>query len=122
VAFAAFQLNLDVQLWVLILMDIAFAVSGYVVFEFVLSADEREKEWLNRVGTPARLDLYQEGMAAAASIVEAVKAMSPGSDITIMFYSGSEGGKRIITRERGARHSRETFQLDPRTAEPRHDA
>jgi hypothetical protein len=28
VAFAAFQLKLDVQLWVLILMCIAFAVSG----------------------------------------------------------------------------------------------
>ena len=84
-----------------ILMGIAIAVSGYVVLEFVLSADEREKEWLKRVGTPARLDLYQEGMAAAASIVEAVKAMSPGSDITIMFYSGSEGGKESLLAKEG---------------------
>lgn len=101
VAFATFQLKLDVQLWVLILMGIAIAVSGYVVLEFVLSADEREKEWLKRIGTPARLDLYQEGMAAAASIVEAVKAMSPGSDVTIMFYSGLEGGKESLLAKEG---------------------
>jgi hypothetical protein len=100
-AFEAFHLNFDVHLWALIMMGIAIAVSGYVVLEFVLSADEREKEWLKRVGTPARLDLYLEGMVAAASIVEAVKAMSPGSDITIMFYSGSEGGKDSLLAKEG---------------------
>ena len=76
-----------------------------IALGYMASTEDREKEWLKRVGTPARLDLYLEGMVAAGNIVEGVKAMSPGSDITIMFYSGSEGGKGIIACERGARHS-----------------
>jgi hypothetical protein len=71
-AFAAFQVNFNLQLWTLIVLGVAVAVSGYVVFEFVMSADERERtsaestrrreeEWLKRVGTPARLELNQEG-------------------------------------------------------------
>ena len=44
-AFEAFHLNFDVHLWALIMMGIAIAVSGYVVLEFVLSADERERAW-----------------------------------------------------------------------------
>ena len=65
VAFEAFQISFNVQVWVLILMAIAIAVSGYVVFEFALksiaSAEDREQEWLKRVGTPARLELNREG-------------------------------------------------------------
>jgi hypothetical protein len=102
-AFEAFHLNFDVHLWALIMMGIAIAVSGYVVLEFVLSADERERawaestrrreeEWLKRVGTPARLELNREGVEAGpVALIEAVKAMSPGSDLTIMIYFGSEG-------------------------------
>ena len=104
-AFEAFHVNFNVQLWVLILIGIAIAVSGYVMFEIALgymaSTEDREKEWLKRVGTPARLDLYLEGMVAAGNIVEGVKAMSPGSDITIMFYSGSEGGKESLLAKEG---------------------
>jgi len=77
-AVAAFQVNFNVQLWVLIVM-VAIAVRGYVVFEFVLSAEDREKEWLKRVGTPARLELNREGeVAALFAIAEAVKIISPG--------------------------------------------
>ena len=47
VAFSAFQVNFNAQLRVLILMGIAIAVAGYVVFEFVLSAEQREKESSN---------------------------------------------------------------------------
>jgi hypothetical protein len=57
---------------------------------------KREEEWLKRVGTPARLELNvdEAGVGAAmTSVVEAVKAMRPGSDYTIMIYYGSEGGK-----------------------------
>jgi len=41
-AFEAFHLNFDVHLWALIMMGIAIAVSGYVVFESLLSADTRD--------------------------------------------------------------------------------
>src|SRR5258708_25132437 len=58
------------------------------------SAEEREKEWLKRVGTPARLELSREGeVSALLAIVEAVKAISHGSDYTVMYYFGSEGGE-----------------------------
>ena len=64
VAFSAFQVSFNALLWVLILMGIAIAVSGYVVFEIALgymaSTEDREKEWLKRVGTPARLELNRE--------------------------------------------------------------
>jgi hypothetical protein len=102
VAFAEFQLNFDVQLWVLILIGIAIAVSGYVVFEITLrlmaaSADStrlREEEWLKRVGNPARLELsVGPGTAGTAMLVEAVKAMTPGSDLTSMLYVTPEGGR-----------------------------
>ena len=108
VAFSAFQVSFNALLWVLILIGIAIAVSGYVIFEialrnmvsaedrelrFMASTEDREKEWLKRVGTPARLELNREGEATGiVAISEAVNAMSPGSDITIMQYIGSEGG------------------------------
>jgi hypothetical protein len=54
----------------------------------------REEEWLKRVGTPARLELNREGeVAALFAIAEAVKAISPGGDYTVMYYFGSEGGE-----------------------------
>jgi hypothetical protein len=122
-AFEAFHLNFDVQLWALIVMGVAIAVSGYVVFEIALgfmastesrdlafmaatqdreraeveSTRQREEEWLKRVGTPARLELnLGEAGVGLASVLEVLKAMSPGSDFTIMLYYGSEGGKQAL--------------------------
>ncbi len=108
VAFAEFQVNFNAQLWVLILMGIAIAVSGYVVFEIALgymasteqrekalaeSMRQREEEWLKRVGTPARFELNRDGDARGlAAVAEAVKAIRPGSDYTVMLYVGSAGG------------------------------
>ena len=101
VAFAEFQLTFNAQLWVLILIGIAIAVSGYVVFEITLrlmaaSADStrlREEEWLKRVGNPARLELgVAAGAAGTAMLIEAVKAMKPGSDLTMMLHVSFEGG------------------------------
>ena len=47
-AFAAFQLSFNVQLWVLILIGLGIAASGYVMFEIALahmsSSADREKE------------------------------------------------------------------------------
>src|SRR6266851_638480 len=80
-AFEAFHLNFDVHLWALIVMGVAIAVSGYVVFEIALgfmastedreraaveSTQRREEEWLKRVGTPARLELNlsEEGVGS----------------------------------------------------------
>jgi hypothetical protein len=62
-AFEAFHVNFDVHLWALIVMGIAIAVTGYVVFEialgfmassgerelkFIAASEGREKEWLKR--------------------------------------------------------------------------
>jgi len=104
-AFSAFQVSFNLLLWVLILMGIAIAVGGYVVFAFALSASERERvstestrrreeEWLKRVGTPAPLELNQEGDTGGmgAAVAEIVNAISPGSDYTVMYYFGPEGG------------------------------
>jgi hypothetical protein len=116
-AVAAFQVNFNLQLWTLIVLGVAVAVSGYVVFEFVLSADDRERtsaestrrreeEWLKRVGTPARLELdLVGGRLAATAVAEAVKAISPGGDYTVMFYYGSEGGREQFS----AKTARETI-------------
>ncbi len=107
VAFSAFQVSFNALLWVLILMGIAIALSGYILFEITLgvmtSAEDREKalaeamrrreeEWLKRVGNPARLDLRFSGSDRDISpYVEAVKSMGSGIDLTIMIYIGSEG-------------------------------
>jgi hypothetical protein len=101
-SFEAFHVNFDVQVWALIVMGVAIAVSGDVVFEFARSGDERERawtestrqreeEWLKRVGTPARLDLRAIDVA-----IEAVKAITPGSDYTVTFYVGAEGGSQFL--------------------------
>lgn len=103
VAFSAFQVSFNPLLWVLILMSIAIAVSGYILFEITLgvikSAEDREKEWLKRVGTPAFLDLNtaESGSTAGVSAaVRAIKAMNAGSDLTLMIYVDSGGGNRIF--------------------------
>ena len=108
VAFSAFQVSFNALLWVLILMGIAIAVSGYILFEITLgvinSAEDREKasaeetrrreeEWLKRVGNPARLEVGMSvGSAGVALVLEAQKAMKPGTDYTVTIYYGSEGG------------------------------
>jgi hypothetical protein len=47
VAFSVFQLTFNAQRWVLILMGIALAVGGHILFEITLgvisSSEEREK-------------------------------------------------------------------------------
>jgi hypothetical protein len=47
-AFAAFQVEVNLQLWVLIVAGIAMGVGGYVVIEFVVSAEHRETEGLKK--------------------------------------------------------------------------
>jgi hypothetical protein len=103
-AFAAFQIEFNLQLWVLILLAIAIAVSGYIMFEIALgvmtSGEDREKEWLKRVGTPARLESgLGDGTAGSALVVEVVKAMRPGCDLTVVIYFGPEGGSTRVTDE-----------------------
>ena len=104
-ALSAFQVKINLQLWVLIMMGVAMAVGGYVVFEFVLSAEERETEWVKRVGNPARLELGTgPGDAGPGMMVEAVKAMRPGSDLTLMLHLSSEGGRETaLTDTAGTR-------------------
>ena len=104
VAFAAFQVSFDLQLWVLILTGIGIAVGCYLVLEFIRSANareqvtavstrQREEEWLRRVGNPARLeDGTSAGSRGMGLIIDALKDMKPGSDYTVLVYYGSEGG------------------------------
>jgi hypothetical protein len=111
VAFAAFQVSFNALLWTLILLGVAVAVSGYVVFEFVLSAEQRETEglkkaelreleWLKRVGTPARFEVNQEGsMAGGDAISRAIQLMRPGSDYTAMVYFGPESYQGLMTSQ-----------------------
>ena len=101
VAFSAFQVSFNVLLWTSILLGVAVAVSGYVFFEYLLSAEDREKEWLQRVGTPARFELNQEGRPSGADVIrEAVKTMSPGSDYTIIyFFDRDQSGGSGLTKE-----------------------
>jgi len=95
-AFAAFQVSFNIQLWVWIVIGVGIAVGFYVMFEVALghmaSSETREQEWLKRVGNPARLELG--GVPGTTPmLVEAVKAMRPGSDLTIMLHLTSEGGR-----------------------------
>jgi hypothetical protein len=97
VAFTAFQVAFDKQLWVLILIGLGITVTGYVVFEVALgymaSTEKRETEWLRRVGTPARLELNEQDVDAAMNgVINDVKSIRPGSDLTTMFYVSSDGG------------------------------
>jgi|SRR5208282_747609 len=99
-AIAAFEIKFNLQVWVLIVMAVAIAISGYVTFEIALgmmtSTEEREKEWLKRVGTPARLDVGVAGASRTSAVREAIKAMIPGSDLTFMTYYGPEGGTETV--------------------------
>jgi len=86
-AIGAFGLKFNLLVWVLIIMPAASAILGYVVFKFLLSSEQRETEWLRRVGTPARLEL---GLGLPTTI-EAVGAMKPGSDLTVVLYFDRDG-------------------------------
>ena len=101
-AIAAFEIKFNLQVWLLIVMAVAIALIGYVMFELTLrymastaeSMRQREDEWLRRVGTPARLELNREGDAAdVAAVAQAVEAMKPGSDLTFMTYIGYGAAK-----------------------------
>jgi len=107
VAFSAFQVSFNPQLWVLILMALAIAVSGYILFEFTLgviaSAEDRVKEWLKRVGTPARIELNREGEPAGlVAVGDALKIIKPGSDYTVMFYIGASGDDLSFVKDTAA--------------------
>jgi hypothetical protein len=100
-AIAAFEIKFNLQVWLLILIGVAVAMSGYVTFEIALrhmaataeSARLREEEWLKRVGNPARLELgMYAGSAGIGLVLEAQKAMKPGTDYSVMIYYSSEGG------------------------------
>src|SRR5215831_5291642 len=88
-AIGAFGLKFNLLVWVLIIMAAASAILGYVVFKFLLSSEQRETEWLRRVGTPARLEL---GLGLPTTI-EAVGAMKPGSDLTVVLYFDRDGSR-----------------------------
>src|SRR5579863_9594821 len=113
VAFEAFQVSFDLQLWVLILTGIAIAVSGYLVLEFIRSANRRaqeteestrlrEEEWLKRIGNPARLEVgANAGSAGFGMVLEAVKSSRPGTDWIVMGYFGPEGGGETAFEREG---------------------
>jgi hypothetical protein len=115
-AFAAFQVEINLQLWVLILIGVCVAVGFYVVFDLTLryvastetreaaSAEltrQREERWLKRVGTPVRLELHAggEGLGTAAAVIDALKATKPGSDLTFLTWVSPEGGNETVLTE-----------------------
>jgi len=86
-AIAAFGLKFNLLVWVLIIMTAAMAVLGYVVFKFLLSSEERETEWLKRIGTPARFEVGpQWGGKGGQALRDAVMTISPGTEYTVMYY------------------------------------
>jgi hypothetical protein len=100
VAFSAFQVSFNPQLWVLILMAIAIAVAGYIVFEFVLSAEHRETEWLKRIGTPARFEGGPNwGGKGGEAFLDAIRTMTPGTDYTALTYVGTINPLEVKARE-----------------------
>jgi hypothetical protein len=101
VVFSAFQVSFNPQLWVLILIGIAIAVTGYIVFELAIrsmaASEEREKEWLNRVGTPARLVMNVKGEPLLlTSLSDGIKSLEAGADYTVIYYSGPEGSAENV--------------------------
>lgn len=110
VGFTAFQVNINVQFWVLILIGVGIALGFYVMFELTLgfmaatearekaseeSTRQREEEWLKRVGTPARIELNREGdPGGLVAVSEALKVMRLGSDYTCE-RSGNEVGRTV---------------------------
>jgi len=115
-AFAAFQVGLNLQLWVLILIGVGVAVGFYVMFDLTLrnvastearemaseeSTRQREERWLKRVGTPVRFELHAgaEGLGAGRAVIEALKVMRPGSDVTFLIWVSAEGGKETVLTE-----------------------
>jgi hypothetical protein len=103
-AFAAFQVEVNLQLWALIVIGVGVAVGFYVVFDltlrYVASTEDREKEWLKRIGTPARFEMNQEGVVAGFdAISKAIKLMRPGGDYTSMVYVGLENSLGHLTDE-----------------------
>jgi hypothetical protein len=121
--FAAFQVKFNVQLWVWLVIGVAVALGFYVMFEltlgFMSSAEDREKEWLKRVGTPARLELNREGEPAGlVAVGEAIKTIKPGSDYTVMYYvPGDEGfalwkeTSAVAVREKNFSHVLELLKV-----------
>jgi hypothetical protein len=101
-AFAAFQVSFNLQLWILILIGAGVAVGFYVVFDLTLryvasteareeaseeSTRQREEQWLKRVGTPVRFELHAaEGLGTGGAVIETLKAMRPGSDLTFLIW------------------------------------
>jgi hypothetical protein len=107
-AFAAFQVGVNLQLWVLMVIGVGVAVTGYVIFDvalrFMASAEDREREWLQRVGTPARIE-------RRTGLGEVIKAMSLGSDYTVLYYCAAEGGGgSIIGSDAEAQAHRENLR------------
>jgi hypothetical protein len=57
------------------------------------STEERETEWLQRVGTPAGFEMNQDGTPLGADMIrDAVKTMSSGGDYTVVYFDPEQLG------------------------------
>jgi hypothetical protein len=104
VAFSAFQVSFNPLLWVLILIGIAIALGGYILFEITLgaitAAENRENEWLKRIGTPARFEVGpQLGGKGGLAFLDAIRTMTPGTDYTALNYVGTINPLEVKSRE-----------------------
>ena len=76
------------------------------------STRQPEEQWLKRVGTPVRFELHAaEGLGTRGAVIETLKAMRPGSDLTFLIWVSAEGGKETVlteeVRERALSSARE---------------
>lgn len=109
--FGAFQITFNLQLWVLILIGFGVAVSGYVMFEITLrymaSTEQREKEWIKQIGTPARFEVNEEGFVAGTNALsEWLRTLNRGSDYCAMNYFGIENHEGLMLEELKAQRER----------------
>src|SRR5262245_50833529 len=90
-AFAAFQVNFNIEFCVLVLIGVGIAVSGYVMFEIALgymaTAEQRKKTWIKRIGTPARFELNEGATTSAGDAIwDAIKVLTPSADYISISY------------------------------------
>jgi len=67
---------------------VAIAVGGYVEFKFSLSAEERETEWLRRVGNAGGRDVDRLGVAGPAHVAWRWEGLPDFRGILIQTKSG----------------------------------
>src|SRR5712692_294413 len=86
--FEEYGKNLDYQYWSIICAGIALTLAGYAVFRYMLFAENRDREWRGRVGTPATMRLDLEGGRYYDMLCTLLESLKHGSQVQIIAYYG----------------------------------